>query len=82
MAVEALATSHLSAQQYSKNIEEMGAALEEATDRLCDAENELQRQRERVAQCGEELRDLAGTDALADMQLELSFQRLIQVPSL
>ena len=32
-----------------------------------------------VSEVGEELLDLAGTDADVDMNLELSFQRLVQV---
>ena len=78
LAVEDLATWSHRAQQHQANIAVLDQELEEATDRLCDAESELERMRQRVTQCRKELIEIAGDDAMVDMQLELSFQRLIQ----
>ena len=48
MAVEDVATWSLRAQQHEVNIAAFEEELEEATDRLCDAESELERMRQRV----------------------------------
>ena len=78
LAVEDFAIWRLRALDHEATVAVLEHELAEATDRVCDSESLVERMEHRVRQTECELIQHAEEDALVDLRLELSFQRLVQ----
>jgi hypothetical protein len=78
LAVQDFAIWRLRALEHEATIIGLQQELIEATDRVCDSESQVERMKHRVLETKCELIEHAEQDALVDLRLELSFQRLVQ----
>ena len=78
LAVQDFAIWRLRALEHEATIIGLQQELIEATDRVCDSESKVERMKHRVLETKRELIEHAEQDALVDLRLELSFQRLVQ----